>query len=151
MLNYNSQMWRNSSGGVWLAGEDTGYGMGWKLQAGSLTPIWASPTQFDHYIFTDSTGAEYSLSVNTGNVWTSKEGVYISYDASAGKLYSPDGSFWVMGCVSSGGEQDYGTLYPTLIEDTNGNQIQIAYQAGAGIGRRQHQRAHFQHQRSPRH
>jgi hypothetical protein len=134
MLNYNSQMWRNSSGGTWLAGEDTGYGMGWKLQAGSLTPVWASPAVLDHYIFTDATGAEYSLSVKTGNVWTSQEGVYISYDANANKLYSPDGSFWLMGSQSSSGEQDYGTLYPTLIEDTNGNQIQIAYQAGAGSG-----------------
>jgi hypothetical protein len=123
VLSYNSQMWRKDSGGTWQLGEDIGYGMGWKLQAGSLTPVWAGPTVIDHYIFTDATGAEYNLSINTNNVWTSKEGVYISYDASAGKLHSPDGSFWYMGCVSSSGEQDYGTLYPTLIEDTNGNQL----------------------------
>jgi hypothetical protein len=70
MLNYNSQMWRNISGGAWLAGEDTGYGMGWKLQAGSLTPVWAGPTVIDHYIFTDATGARYNFSINTNNVWT---------------------------------------------------------------------------------
>lgn len=126
MLNYNSQMWRNSAGGVWLAGEDTGYGMGWKLQAGSLTPIWASPTQFDHYLFTDATGAEYSLYNNNNDyVWTSKEGVYMSYDSNIGanEIHWPDGSFWVMGCQSSSGEQDYGTLYPTAIEDTNGYRL----------------------------
>ena len=58
-------------------GEDIGYGMGWKLQAGSITPVWASPTQFSHYIYTDATGAEYSLSLNNNNVWTSQEGVYV--------------------------------------------------------------------------
>src|ERR1700689_1882810 len=31
-------------------------------------------------------------------------------------LHWPDGSFWVMGCQSASGEQDYGTLYPTVIE-----------------------------------
>jgi hypothetical protein len=69
--------------------------------------------------------------VSNNNVWTSLEGVYVSYDATANRLYSTDGSFWYMGCQSSGGEQDAGTLYPTQIEDTNGNQIVIAYQAGA--------------------
>lgn len=123
VLSYNSQMWRNDSGGTWRLGQDTGYGMGWKLQAGSITPIWAGPTQFDHYLYTDATGAEYSLSVNNNNVWTSLEGVYVSYDATANRLYSTDGSFWYMGCQSSSGEQDAGTLYPTTIEDTNGNQL----------------------------
>jgi hypothetical protein len=74
--------------------QDTGHGTGWKLQAGSITLIWASPTQFNHYIYTDSTGAEYSLSVSNNNVRTSREGVYVSYDAIANHLYSTDGSFW---------------------------------------------------------
>jgi hypothetical protein len=56
MLSYNSPMWRKDSGGTWLLGADTGYGMGWKLQAGSITPVWTSPTQFSHYIYTDATG-----------------------------------------------------------------------------------------------
>jgi hypothetical protein len=63
--------------------------MGWKLQAGSITPIWTSPTQFSHYIYTDATRAEYSLSVSNNNVWTSLEGVYVSYDANANRLYPP--------------------------------------------------------------
>ena len=110
--------------------------MGWKLQAGSITAVWSSPSTIDHYLFTDATGAEYSLSVNTAGVWTSKEGVYMSYDSNLGanKLHFNDGSYWVMGSQSSNGEQDAGTLYPTVIEDTNGNQIVIAYQAGAGSG-----------------
>ena len=133
-LSYNSQMWRHDSGGDWLLGQDVGYGMGWKLQAGSLTPVWSGTSAIDHYIFTDASGAEYNLTVNTGGVWTSLEGVYISYDSNANKLYNTDGSFWVMGCTSAGTEQDAGTMYPTLAEDTNGNQITINYLPGQGMG-----------------
>lgn len=132
VLSYNSQMWRKDTQ-TWFMGQDVGYGLGWKLQAGSITPIWTNTSQIDYYLYTDSTGAEYSLSVNNGsNVWTSLEGIYISYDANAQKLYSTDGSFWVMGSQSSSGEQDSGTLYPTTIEDSNGNQITVQYEAGAG-------------------
>ena len=37
-----------------------------------------------------------------------------------------------MGCTSAGAEQDAGTLYPTVVEDSNGNQIIIAYLPGGG-------------------
>jgi hypothetical protein len=116
-------MWRQDSGAETLLGQDVGYGLGWKLQAGSITPIWNGTSNIDHYLFTDSSGAEYSLSVNNGNVWTSLEGSYVTYDANANRLYSTDGSFWSMGSQSASGEQDSGTLYPTLIEDSNGNQL----------------------------
>ena len=38
-LSYNSQSWRQDSGGTWKLGRDVGYGFGWKLQAGSITPF----------------------------------------------------------------------------------------------------------------
>jgi RHS repeat-associated protein len=132
-LSYDSQMWRNDSAGDWLLGYDVGYGLGWRLQVGSLIPVWGT-SAIDHYLFVDSTGAEYSLSVNNGGVWTSQEGVYLAYDSNANRIYQPDGSFWLMGSVSSGGEQDAGVMYPTQIEDTNGNQIIIQYATGAGSG-----------------
>uniref|UniRef100_Q024R8 Fibronectin type-III domain-containing protein n=1 Tax=Solibacter usitatus (strain Ellin6076) TaxID=234267 RepID=Q024R8_SOLUE len=121
-LTYNSQIWRQDSGGTWLFGQDVGYGMGWKLLAGAITPIW-SGSQLDHYLSTDSTGAEYRLDQNNSGVWTSQEGIYVSYDSNANRLYFPDGSFWVMGCVSGGSEQDAGTSYPTTMQDTNGNSL----------------------------
>ena len=121
-LTYNSQIWRQDSAGTWLLGQDVGYGLGWKLLAGAITPIW-SGTQINHYLLTDSTGAEYRLDQNSGGVWTSQEGVYASYDANANRLYFPDGSFWVMGCVSAVSEPDAGTYYPTMMQDTNGNQL----------------------------
>ena len=132
-LSYNSQMWRKDSGGTWLMGQDVGYGMGWRLMAGSITPAFNNQTfVVDHYTFTDSSGAEYRLDVNNGNVWTSKESIYVTFDANTDKLWFQNGSFWYMGCVSGGEEQDAGTRYPSLMQDKNGNQILAFYDAGAG-------------------
>ena len=63
------------------------------------------------------------------SVWSSTEGVNIWFDTtySPARLYFPDGSFWVFGCTSAGTEQDAGYMYPTLIEDSNGNQIDVSY------------------------
>jgi YD repeat-containing protein len=135
-LNYNSQMWRQDTAGTWLLGEDIGYGLGWKLQAGSLTQystgIWG---QVDHYVFTDSTGAEYKLYQNgSTGLWTSTESIYATYDSNANILHFNDGSFWIMGCISGGEEPDLGTLYPTQMEDSNGNYLTISYNQGAGTG-----------------
>ena len=66
-------------------------------------------------------------------MWSSIESIYVSYDSNAGKLHFNDGSFWVMGSVSAGTEWDSGTMYPTLMEDSNGNQVIIAYNAGVGV------------------
>jgi hypothetical protein len=131
-LVYNSENWREDSGGTWNLGQDVGYGYGWKMLAGSLTPYWANWGDIDHYVFTDSSGAQYRLSTNTGNVWTSSDSVYVSYNATTNILYFPNGTFWVMGATSAGSEQDAGTMYPTTIEDTNGNQIVVDYYAGQG-------------------
>ena len=40
-LTYNSQQWRQDAAGIWKHGVDSGYGWGWKLQAGSLTPMYS--------------------------------------------------------------------------------------------------------------
>src|SRR5262249_19095376 len=126
-LSYNAQNWRQDLGGVWKLGRDVGYGFGWKLQAGSLTPYWGSYWAVDHYTFVDATGAEYRLDQNTNGVWTSKESIYLTYDSNTQRLYFPDGSFWLFGSVSAGTEQDAGSMYPTVMEDTNGNQVIIVY------------------------
>jgi YD repeat-containing protein len=133
VLSYNSQLWRQDSTGTSDLTPDVGYGLGWRLQAGAITPVNAgTPPKLDHYVYTDATGAQYKLTQNANNVWTSIEGIYVSYDANTNRLYFPDGTFWVMGSQSATGEPDAGTLYPTLFEDTNGNQITVSYYAGAG-------------------
>src|SRR5271165_6872857 len=134
-LTYNSQNWRideNATNTLWKLGDDVGYGFGWQLLAGSLTPLYDGAFTVYQYLFTDATGAQYHLNVNTSGIWSSKESIYVWYDSNAGRLYFRDGSFWVFGCTSAGTEQDAGTMYPTLMEDTNGNQITVTYQAGAG-------------------
>jgi RHS repeat-associated protein len=128
-LNYNSQLWRKDSGGTWELGRDVGYGYGWKILAGSISPVWLNAA-IHHYIFTDSSGAEYWLDTNTSNKWTSKEGIYLTYDANTQRLYFTDGSFWYFGCTSGGLETDAGTSYPTLMQDSNGNQFKISYATG---------------------
>ena len=133
-MSYNSQNWRKDGSTTWKLGRDVGYGFGWKLLAGSLTPYFG-PGRWTvhHYLFTDSSGAEYRLDVNTNGVWTSREGIYVEYDANQNRLYFPDGSFWVMGATAAGTEADAGARYPTVIQDSNGNQILVRYGAGAGI------------------
>jgi hypothetical protein len=131
-LVYNSQNWRQDSGGAWNYGYDVGYGYGWKLLAGSITPIW-NPGGFtaNYYLYTDSTGAQYRLDQNNGNIWSSKQSVYVWFDANTNILHFRDGSFWNFACISAGTEPDSGVMYPTLMEDTNGNQILIRYQQAA--------------------
>jgi hypothetical protein len=131
-LNYNSQNWRYDSGGNWNFGGDVGYGFGWQLLAGSLTAVLSDPFTISYYLFTDSTGAEYRLDQNVSGIWTSKESIYVSYNAALKRLYFPDGSFWYFGCSSAMGEADQGVMYPTLMQDTNGNQVLITYQTSPG-------------------
>ena len=103
-LSYNSQNWRQDAAGIWSLGRDNGYGYAWTLQAGSLLPVWSSYWTIHQYLYIDGTGRQYRLDQNNGNVWTSLEGIYVSYDANTGKLYFPDGSFWMFGSVSGGTE-----------------------------------------------
>ena len=104
-LVYNSQNWRQDNGVNWNLGADVGFGYGWQMLIGSITPYH---TDFlgdvDHYVYTDATGAQYLLNVNTGGVWSSKQSVYVWFDSNANKLHFRDGSFWVMGCTSGGGK-----------------------------------------------
>src|SRR5262249_55049767 len=58
-LTYNSQNWRQESGNQWKYGVDVGYGFGWRLLAGSITPVFDTEFSISYYLFTDSSGAEY--------------------------------------------------------------------------------------------
>jgi RHS repeat-associated protein len=134
-LSHNSQNWRSVYGADRMLGADTGYGFGWQLMLGSLLPVWGVDSTVQYYLYTDSTGAQYRLDQLIGSgVWGSLDSVYVWYDSNANRLHFPSGTFWVMGCTSAGAEQDAGTLYPTIVEDSNGNQIIITYMAGAGAG-----------------
>jgi len=133
-LVYNSQNWRLDNGVNWQYGYDVGFGFGWKMLIGSITPYYVSVGgPLDHFVFTDNTGAEYRLDQHNGSVWWSLQGIHVWFDANTDKLHFKDGTFWTMGSVSGGTEQDAGTMYPTIIEDVNGNQVIVAYAIGAGM------------------
>jgi hypothetical protein len=126
-LSYNSQLWRKENSTIWKMGGDTGLGFGWRLMAGSVAPVWSSPTTFSHYVFIDATGAEYKLDINSGNVWKGKEGTYVWYDANYQRLHFKDGSYWQMDCISGISEADAGSRYPTRVFDRNGNYVELNY------------------------
>jgi len=87
-----------------------------------------------HWLYTDATGAQYRLDLQSGGLYTSKESTYVTFDGNTGKLRFNDGTFWVCAALSAGAEEDAGTFYPTLIQDSNGNQVLLSYQQGLGVG-----------------
>src|ERR1051326_5440879 len=95
-------------------------------------PVYSGYFTIDHYLFIDSTGAEYRLDVNNGGVWTSRESIYPELDTTSGILYFPDGTKWAFACTSGGTEQDSGVGNPTVIQDTNGIQPTIPHTPAAG-------------------
>ena len=132
-LVYNSQNWGQNGSTQLNYGGDVGYGYGWQLLAGSITPVWnPGGLTASYYLYTDSTGAQYHLNQDNNNVWSSSESAYIWFDANANVLHFRNGSFWNFGCISAGTEADSGVMHPTQIEDSNGNQILIRYQQAPG-------------------
>jgi len=131
-LTYNSQNWVVTSGTTsFVENADVGYGFGWQLMLGSIMPV-IGPSEALQYWYTNASGAQFPMTINNNGVWTGSASFYAWYDSNLNILHFRDGSFWIMGCVSAGGEQDAGTMYPTLVEDSNGNQIIIHYMPGAG-------------------
>ncbi len=131
VLSYNAQLWRKDGSLVKRLGGDLGYGHGWRLQAGALTPVW-NGSAFSHFVFTDATGAEYNLATNNGGVWSGKDGAYVYYDQNTRRLWFNSGMFWQMDCISGAAEADAGTRYPTRIQNANGNYVDIKYKAAIG-------------------
>jgi RHS repeat-associated protein len=135
-LTYNSQNWLQDTGVNWKEGDDIGYGFGWKVEFGSITPYYTAWGGIDHLVYTDGTGAEYLLTAEYGPpsapIWTSPD-IHVWFDANANILHFPDGSHWTMGSISGGNEQDAGTMYPTIMEGVSGNQIIVDYDTGAGL------------------
>jgi RHS repeat-associated protein len=138
-LSYNSQNWReDSNGAIWNLAEATPGGFGWNLQVGSLQTYYSNAVTVNHYEFTDASGAIYHLTQNNSGIWSSVESAYVWYDSNpydvcAGCLYFRNGTFWTMGSVSAGTESDAGTMYPTMVEDSNGNQVAIQYDSAIGF------------------
>jgi len=134
VCSYNSQLWETSGSKEQSYGIDSSFGYGWRVQIGSIVPQ-LSQRGVSGYTYINESGAEYPLSLSRG-VWVSLQGLFINYNPTEKRLRFPDGTFWVMGCESAAGEYDAGALYPTLIQDSNGNQIIIRYMTGAGSNKK---------------
>ncbi|GEM_PF-1575541 len=148
-LNHDTQSWRKVGSKVWKYGVDIGYGYGWKLMAGSVMRYFSGTYQTSHFIFTDSTGTEYRLDrkvQSDGTAWTTGpwDGYWASSSATFYGIFQedwayyrmkfPDGSSWFFGSHSAGTENDMGAAYPTVLQDSNGNQVAIRYKNGTGTG-----------------
>jgi len=94
--------------------------------------VFTSPTTLSYFLFTDATGAQYKLDQQSGNVWSTKQGAFVWFDASSYQLSLADGTKWSFGSVSGASEQDAGTRYPTVVQDRHGNRILLTY--GSAIG-----------------
>ncbi|MCC7340221.1 MAG: hypothetical protein IT170_03965, partial [Bryobacterales bacterium] len=129
-LHYNSQNWMESSGVGAHYGRYQGAGYGWRLQFGAIRPVLLG-SNLSHYVYEDPTGTEYPLDIVSGTLWRSSQfAPVLEYDAATNRLWFKDGSFWQMDCVAASGEPDSNSRYPTLMQDTNGNQIYVRYLAG---------------------
>ena len=65
------------------------------------------------YIYTDSTGAEYHLNQNSGNIWSSQESIYVWFDANANILHFSGRQLLELRLhTPAGGEPDSGVMYP---------------------------------------
>ena len=133
-LSYNSQLWKKEGIAVRSYGQDLGMGLGWRLSIGSIRTQPAPEGPAKSYVFIDNTGAEYPLS-ETADGWVLTQGAYLRYDPASARLNFPDGSVWALDCISAQGEVDAGARYPTLITDSNGNQIRIRYLRNNGSSR----------------
>ena len=127
-LSYNSQLGVGSASGTQWIATDLGTGFGWGLRIASIVPVLNDGT-ITGYTYVDAHGSEYVLT-KSGSVWVSLNGHYFTWDPASATVKHASGNMLVFSCTSSAGEPDAGALYPTLIQDTNGNQVIVQYQAG---------------------
>ncbi|WP_263385931.1 RHS repeat domain-containing protein [Granulicella arctica] len=129
-LTYNSQIWKQGLAGSKSYGSDSCVGYAWRLHISSVIPE-TNGTTASGFTFVDGSGAEYRMT-QSGNVWRSLNGHYVTWDPAQSTLWLANGSSMTFGSVAGPHEDDAGTMYPTLIQDTNGNQIVVSYLAGIG-------------------
>jgi hypothetical protein len=132
-ISYNSQNWRKDGNNTnWNLGFDTGYGYGWQLQFGSITPYSDANWNTVFFLFRDATGATYKLDQWNNGIWSSKDTTYVIYNENTNDLLFNDGSLWAFHVTSGGMEPDAGTLYPNFLRDSHGNFIYVEYRSAKG-------------------
>ena len=129
-LFYNSLVWNKSTNpstsATWMTYDvDSGYpAQGFRLGFGQIEDQGTSG-----FTLTDADGTRHALvSAGSGN-YDTNDGTFIRFTGGSGwgTLFYPDGTLVYYGAAGGGYRS-----YPTLIEDRNGNFIQITYVNGVG-------------------
>ena len=128
VLSYNSQLSLGDTSGTKWIGIDSGFGFGWRLGIAAIVPQLKDGA-ISGYTYVDGHGSEYVLTQN-GKIWVSLQSQYLTWDPALAVLRFASGKTYKFGCTSCRGEADAGSLYPTVIEDSNGNQILVQYEPG---------------------
>ena len=124
---FNSQVWSTDAAGVLQNGMDVGYGYNFMFQIGALVPIY-NGNLLVRYDFLDGVGSVHHMYAQSGSttVFLSQDSSYLTLNVAASPyptITFTDGTVWQFGCTSEAPEPDAGTMYPTQLEDTNGNLI----------------------------
>ncbi len=129
-LAYNSQNWSTSTSAGASPAPNTSNGFGWRLALATIVPTLTNG-KVTGYTYVDTSGAEYTLA-QSGSDWVSSDGTYLVWNPSSSTLSLPSGTIMQFASTSAASEPDAGSLHPTLVQCTNGNQVILSYLAGQG-------------------
>jgi RHS repeat-associated protein len=124
-LVYNSQLWHKSASPstsqTWLTYDvDSGYpAQGFRLGFGQVEDQGSAG-----YTLVDADGTRHALTLVSGYEYKSNDGTFIKFLGTGGfgTVYQADGTIITYGCAGGGDR-----MYPTIINDVNGNYITITY------------------------
>jgi hypothetical protein len=131
-LVYNSSVWNKSTapstGNTWMTYDvDSSWpATGWRMTLGQIDNQGTAG-----FTLVDSDGTRHALSLTSTSHYDTTDGTFIHYHggSTSGTLYYPNGTIATYG-AGGGGYR----LYPTKIQDKNGNYITITYAGSNGAG-----------------
>ncbi|HEX6046786.1 MAG TPA: RHS repeat-associated core domain-containing protein [Pyrinomonadaceae bacterium] len=131
-LVYNSAVWNKSTapstGNTWMTYDvDASWpATGWRMTLGQIESQGSAG-----FTLVDADGTRHALTLTSTSHYDTTDGTFIHYHggSSSGTLYYPDGTIATYG-AGGGGYR----LYPTRIQDRNGNYIVISYAGTSGAG-----------------
>jgi len=109
-----------------------GYGYGWKLQAGSILPVYSDWLTIHHYVFTDA-AAQNTVWIRTPTACglRRKASTPPTTPARSASI-SPTARFGLRRSLG-GTEEDAGTLYPTPVPGHQRQSDLLRYGAASGL------------------
>ncbi|MFZ0750717.1 MAG: hypothetical protein WAM70_15245, partial [Pyrinomonadaceae bacterium] len=127
-LTYNSNVWHKSTSGsstyMTYDVDSSWPATGWRITLGQIEDQGSAG-----FTLTDMDGTRHALVYTSAYNYHTTDGSFIHYYGGSnwGVLYYPDGTFAYYGAAGGGYR-----LYPTAIQDRNGNYIVISYVSDVG-------------------